>query len=148
MDWQFKIMRTHHLSLQIATKIPSSSKDLGCFEITLPGTNQFVLLRMDGWKSIVSILGWRLSVRCELLVSGWLACKASRHFPTVCQPCQEDNTFRNLRYHWPVFIIWMYMMYTPKLQVMLNFEKWSRFMSFPQKKNGSYHLYFEHQQID
>ena len=73
-------------------------------------------------------------VRCEVLVSGWLACKASRNFPTVCQSCQETYTFRNLRNHWPVFIIWMYMMYPPKLQVMLNFEKWSRFMSFPWRK--------------
>ena len=93
-------------------KNPSSSKDFGCFEITLPGTNQFVPLRMDGWKNIVSFWDgatcqartvsfrvgtwfksewkfptcWKSNFECILssVAHEMLVCKA-KGLPTVCQ---------------------------------------------------------------
>lgn len=157
MDWRFKIMRTHHHRFKLLQKSHQVPKTLDIFEITLPGTNQFVPLRMDGWKSIVSFwdgatcqvrsVSFRVgtwfkseSIFCQLAESPTPS--ASYHllhmrcWPAKLRgslPCARGHTWE-LQENWLVSIIWMYMMYTPKPQVMLNFEKWSTFMSFPKGK--------------
>lgn len=139
-------------SLQIATKIHQVPKTLDVSRLP-----SLVLTNLCPWEWMVGrvsfLFGMAQPVRRELLVSGWVHDSNRNEIfqlvesPTLSAsyrllhmrcwsaklrgslPALPGDIHGNLRKIGPC----------PNPQVMLNFEKWTRFMSFPKAKNGSYH---------